>query len=230
MGSAPFWGQVIRPGSPPWVVDSDGLHASDLWVKWMPIHDQMSVAILPSSNAPTFEGVVLTPLPTSNSGSQKQLMPGKVVVRGAKAHRVDKKSPAGKSGGTLTHLGREIPEYHITLTMWRQKQWELWQDLVKKLMPENDETPPPPVNVYHIYLNSIGVSQMYPLEIGLPEHQPGAHWEFVDVRMRWIKYFPPPQQSATNTPTQKKISGNATQDPSLPHNSQSGVSSTPKPR
>lgn len=129
--------------------------------------------------------------------SGRQEVPGLVQVDFVRHVKLDKKSPLGRNGATLTAQGFDAPDIKILLTMWTAEQNRQWQDMLAILHP-NGVKLIPAIGCYHPALSMHGITAAYPWKIGPPVPQKGEQKGVALVHMTWLQFLPP-EKGQTDT-------------------------------
>ncbi len=161
-----------------------------------------------TSAATTFPGI-LTALPELSSQPLddgispweviyfgKVRAPGKATVEGGRRRIVDPRMIPGSSGQIPTVMAFMPAEFTVTLTMWTNQEWLLWQNLVLLLYPK----PQPSqiatqttstlraIDVLHPAFQALSVTSVYIVDIRAPRH---VGFQIMEATIDCIEFLPP---------------------------------------
>jgi hypothetical protein len=143
---------------------------------------------------------------------------GKVEVKGAKrSYKLDVKDALGIEGATTSYQGKKPPKFQVIFYLWSDtptapggtSQWDAFLSFAQNFVYDGTKGPVTPVSIQHPALDFLGINAVLCEDIGAPEKTSDDLMFTSTIELR--EYFPPIDQSATQTPD-----GAATSNPDSP--------------
>lgn len=135
-------------------------------------------------------------------------MPGLCIIEGASDPRKwDEKKGHGVSGATIVYTGDGLCKFTLIVRLWNEGHFIDWQEARKVFSSKPLTKNPKALQIYHPYLEELGVSSVQVEEIGQMEQKDAGVWE---VAIKMIQYRAPkaasgkPSSSSTSAPGQPK--------------------------
>jgi len=113
------------------------------------------------------------------------------------SRKADKKNGPGLDGATLTWQGYEPPDVTFKILIWKQEQWEAWQELYPLILPRPGKPPAAPFTAEHPALAVVGIFEIAITKISAPERASQRGVMRITVQgVQWVK----PKKVGTSTP------------------------------
>lgn len=151
-------------------------------------------------------------------GGDQQAIPGLCAVKAKLGRKLDSKGPAGSDGANIRDKGYKLAEVEVTVTLWTEEQWSVFNDMLDDLLALRVPRSTVPLDIRHPALRALGITQVYLEELDAPEEAsnlPGAK----SIKLKFLQYKPPTQRRGTgrvnnNAPITTTEGENASVDPS----------------
>lgn len=98
-----------------------------------------------------------------------ETLPGRCVLRGQFARKIDVKQAPGRDGSTLTDLGYEPARIELTIWLWTEEHWEAFERLVPRIRPRPGKGMGEALDVSHPATSLYGIKSVYVERMGLPQ-------------------------------------------------------------
>ncbi len=118
-----------------------------------------------------------------------QEMPGRAILTGDRAQKLDVKNSPGSDGSTITNTGIDNGVVQVKFQFWTRVQVDAWSDAVKLLEPVPGRPRKGPIDVYHPSLAIAHVKSLVVKNVGFLQpspSQPGV----LEVTVRFMEFMP----------------------------------------
>lgn len=109
--------------------------------------------------------------------------------------KLDSKSAAGSSGGTIVDKGYDLAKVTVVVLLWTAEHFRLWGELLDVIQPRPGRRRDA-VSIYHPALESVGVSQVVVDKIKSIRHSGTAG--IFKTGFEAIQYNPPVRRTGAN--------------------------------
>jgi len=129
------------------------------------------------------------------------IFPGLAKVTCKGGDKIDVKDAPGADGESTTFQGQKARDGTIQIRVWTAQQWSDLEDLITNVL-EPAKGKKEPLFVAHAVTATRQVANIYVEDIDGPTFDDGKRW--IDVKIKWRQYRPPPPKPVTKTPTKPK--------------------------
>ena len=110
--------------------------------------------------------------------------------------KLDSRSAPGSDGGTLVDKGRDLATVALSVRLWTEEHFRLWDALVQQILPRPGRTRDA-IGVEHPALRQLGITSIVVEKIGSVEYEGRGLFK---ASIKAMEYRPPPPRNVTRRP------------------------------